>query len=78
MDIESPARKPKGMTNRRLKANVRREREAFMNETDKNQWGAAMERREHERTYESFLVLLKWSIIGIVAALVVVAIAMSR
>lgn len=48
-----------------------------MSETDKDQWGAAMERREHERTYESFLVLLKWSVIGIAIALVVVAIAMS-
>ncbi|MCY4035740.1 MAG: aa3-type cytochrome c oxidase subunit IV [Hyphomicrobiales bacterium] len=48
-----------------------------MNETDKNQWGATMERREHERTYESFLVLLKWSVVGIAVVLVVVAIAMS-
>ena len=65
------------MTNQRLKANLRGEREVSMNETDKNQWGATMERREHERTYESFLVLLKWSVVGIAVVLVVVAIAMS-
>lgn len=65
------------MTNRRLKANIRGEREVSMNEIDKNQWSAGMERGEHERTYEKFLALLKWSVIGIAIVLVIVAVAMS-
>lgn len=48
-----------------------------MNEIDKNQWSAGMERGEHERTYEKFLALLKWSVIGIAIVLVIVAVAMS-
>ena len=41
------------------------------------EWSDAMDRRCHEDTYTQFLSLLKWSVVGIVIALIVVAWAMT-
>ena len=42
-------------------------------QNESGQWGESMDRRAHEQTYGKFLRLLKWGIVAVAVALILVA-----